>query len=281
MAKKVEPNPFNVLCHKLTKKYPTKLNDLLKEYQSQLTQDETAIGTTPLIKMTIEAGNSEPVSQKPYLLRMKHYKWLKDEIIKLLTGKVIKGRQSSWSAPIVLPKGDKEKHLVINYHVLNKITRKCIWPMPKVEEIFSQLIGTKYFSNLDLWAGYHHIPLYESSTLKTAFTSPFRKYEYIKVPFGLIQALAYFQELMTGVLKKFSSATSYLDDIIIFSRIAEEHLDHIKQAFNKLWNDQLSMKLSKCHFFAKEIQYVVQIISTMGIRPLPSNTQVINNMHQP
>ena len=75
---------------------------------------------------------------------------------------------------------------------------------------------------LDLQAGYHHIPLDESSILKTAFTSPFRKYKYIKVPFGLAQAPAYFQELMTGILKDFTFDIAYPDDIIIFSRTKKE-----------------------------------------------------------
>ena len=100
-----------------------------------------------------------------------------------------------------------------------------------------------------------------------------------QVPFGLTQAPAYFQELMTGVLKDFPFAITYLDDIIIFGRTAEENLDHIKQVFKKLWDAQLSMTLSKCHFFAKEIQYLGHILSTTGIRPLPSKTQAINNMH--
>ena len=90
--------------------------------------------------------------------------------------------------------------------------------MPKVEDIFIQLNGVKYFSSLDLQAGYHNIPLDEASISKTAFTSPFGKYKYIKIPFGLVQAPAYFQEFMTGILKDFNFAIVYLDDIIIFSR---------------------------------------------------------------
>ena len=66
------------------------------------------------------------------------------------------------------------------------------------------------------------------------FNSPFGKYEYVKVPFGLAQAPAYFQELMTGILKDVDFAIAYLDDIIIFSKMAEEHLQHIKQVFEKL-----------------------------------------------
>ena len=84
------------------------------------------------------------------------------------------------------------------------------------------------FSTLDLQAGYHHIPLEKSSIPKTAFNSPFGKYEYVKVPFRLAQAAAYCQELMTGILKHFNFAIAYLDDIILFSRTAKEHLSHIK-----------------------------------------------------
>ena len=84
---------------------------------------------------------------------------------------------------------------------------------------------------------------------------------------------------MTGILKDFNFAIAYLDDIIIFSKIAEEHLNHIKQVFKKLRSTHLSMKLSKCHFFMKEIQYLGHIFSTKGIKPLSSKTQAIKNMH--
>ena len=84
----------------------------------------------------------------------------------------------------------------------------------------------KVFCTLDLRAGYHHIPLDEESIPKTTFTLPFGKYEYIKVPFRLVQAPAYFQALMTGILKDFNFTIAYLDGIIIFSKAVEEHLDH-------------------------------------------------------
>ena len=110
--------------------------------------------------------------------------------------------------------------------------------------IFSQLNGAKYFSTLDLRAGYHHIGLTADSIPKTAFTSPFGKYEYVRVPFGLAQAPAYFQELMTGVLEDLPFAMAYLDDIIIYSSTPEEHLQHLKTVFKKLCHAKLSMKLN-------------------------------------
>ena len=81
-AEKVKPNTFKPPHHKLKQNIKTKLTELLKEYDSQFAQDETTIGTTPLTEMTIDTGTSEPVSQKPYLIVMKHYKWVKDEINK-------------------------------------------------------------------------------------------------------------------------------------------------------------------------------------------------------
>ena len=140
---------------------------------------------------------------------MKHFEWVKDEIEKFLVTKVIRATCSSWSAPIiVVPKGDGGKCLVIYYRALNKETRKFTCPMPKVEDIFSKLNGTTYFTTLDLHAGYNHIPLDTPSIPKTAFNSPFGKFEYVKVPFRLSQAPAYFQELMTGILKDFPFANS-------------------------------------------------------------------------
>ena len=240
------------------------------------------IGTTLLTQMSIDTGDSDPVSQKPYPIAMKHYNWVKEEIDKLLEAGVIRNSHSSWLAPIiVVPKGDGGKCLIIDYRALNKVMRKFVWPMPKVENIFSQLNGAKYFSTLDLRAGYHHIGLTADSIPKTAFTLLFGKYEYVKVPFGLAQAPAYFQELMTGVLKDLPFAMAYLDNIIIYSSTPEEHLQHIRTVFKKFHRAKLSMKLSKCHFFAKEIQYLGHILGVEGIRPVPAKTEAIKAMHPP
>ena len=198
-------------------------------------KDETSIRITPLTNMTIDTGNSDPVFQKPYPIAMKNYQWVKDEIEKLLAAKVIHSNRSSWSTPIiVVPKGDRGKWFVINYRALNKVRRKFTWPMLKVEDIFSKLNGAKYFTTLNLRAGYHHIPLDKSSIPKTAFNSPLRKYKCFKVLFGLAQVPACFQEVMTGILKDFNFEIAYLDDIIIFSKTPEEHLAHNRKVFEKL-----------------------------------------------
>ena len=86
---------------------------------------------------------------------------------------------------------------------------------------------------------------------------------------------------MTGILKDFSFAIAYLDDIIIFSKTPQEHLSHIRKVFKKLRSAKLSMKMSKCKFFSKEIQYLGHILSATGIWPLPSKTHAIKHMQPP
>ena len=251
----VKPDSFTPPKYQLDSTIRQQLDNLLGTFKDQFAKDEMTIGTTPLTQMSIDTGDSDPVSQKPYPIAMKHYNWVKEEIDKFLEAGVIRNSHSSWSVPIiVVPKGDGGKCLIIDYRALNKVMRKFVWPMPKVKDIFSQLNGAKYFSILDLRAGYHHIRLTTDSIPKTAFTSPFGKYEYVKVPFGLAQAPAYFQELMTGVLKDLLFAMAYLDDI--YSSTPEEHLQHIKAVFEKLRHAKFSMTLSKRHFLAKEIQYL-------------------------
>ena len=266
MSKTVTSDIFDPPQHNLSAPIQDSLKLLLEEHESQFAKDETSIGTTPLTSMTIDMGTADPVSQKPYPIAMKHYEWVKNEIEKLVAAKVICTSQSSWSAPIiVVSKGDGGKHLVIDYRALNKVTRRFTWPMPKVEDIFSKSNRATYFTTLDLCTGYHHIPLDKSSIHKTAFNSPFRKYEYVKIPFRLAQAPAYFQELMTSILKDFPFAIAYLDDIIIFSKTPQEHLSHIHMVFEKLKSANLSMKKSKCSFFSKEIQYLGHNLSATGI----------------
>ena len=279
----VKLDSFTPPKYQLVSTTQQQLDYLLRAFKDQFVKDKTTIGTTPLTQMSIDIGDSDPVSQKPYPIAIKHYQWVKVEIDKLLEAGIIRNSHSSWSAPIiVVPKGDgRGKRLLIDYRALNKVTRKFVWPMPKVEDIFSQLNGAKYFSTLDLRAGYHHIGLTTDSIPKTAFTSPFGKYEYVKVPFELAQAPAYFQELITGVLKDLPFAMAYLDDIIIYSSTPEEHLEHIKTIFEKLRHAKLSMKLSKCHFFAKETQYLGHILGVEGIKPVPAKTEAIKAMHPP
>ena len=110
MTEQVDPDALEPPHHKFKPNIEATLEALLQEYTSQFAQDETSIGMKHLTKMMIDTGNSEPVSQKPYPITMKHYQWVKDEIEKLLTAKIIQGSQSSWSAPIIVSQKETEEN---------------------------------------------------------------------------------------------------------------------------------------------------------------------------
>ena len=155
-------------------------------------------------------------------------------------------------------------------------------PLPKIDEIYGNLHGANIFTTLDLQSGYYDIALDNESKAKTAFVTPFGKYEFNAVPFGLAQAPAYFQQLISIVLQDCSDfAMAYLDDIIIFSQNKEDHLKHIKIIFKKLKKADLKLKESKYDFFKKEIHYLGHLISVSSIQPLPEKLDSIHNMPKP
>ena len=142
--------------------------------------------------------------------------------------------------------------------------------LPKIDEMYANLCDAKIFTTLDLRSGYYHIALDNESKAKTAFVTPFGKYEFNTVPFGLAQAPAYFQQLISIVLQDCSDfAMAYLDDIIIFSQNEEDHLKHIEIIFKKLKKAKLKLKESKCDFFKKEIHLCTTT------QPLKSRTTLL------
>ena len=169
----------------------------------------------------------------------------------------------------MVPKDISRKHLVINYRGLNKVRQKFVWPMPKVENLFSKLNCAKYFFTLNLHTVYHHIPLNEDSIPK----------QFLHL---LLENMSAWRFLLDWHKHQHTWKNSWIKYwrtyplllptwiIIMYSKTAEEHLDHMQQVFHKFYDAKLSMKLSKCHFFAKEIQYLGHVLSTTGIKPLPS-----------
>ena len=122
----------------------------------------------------------------------------------------------------------------------------------------------------------------KESKTKTAFITPYGKYGFNAVPFGLAQVPVYFQQLISIVLQDCSEfAMAYLDNIIIFSNNEEEHLKHIEIMFQKLKEAGLKLKESKCNFFKQEIHYLGHLISVDRIQPLPEKLDSIHNMPRP
>ena len=138
-------------------------------------------------------------------------------------------------------------------------------PLPKIDEIYAQIKGSKIYSTFDMRRGYYHMVLSEESGPKSAFVSSFGKWEFKRCPFGLAQALAYFQRLVNEVLSGLTFAFGYLDDILVFSPDMESHLEHLRILFERLQSTDLKLKEVKCNFLKKHIKYLGHIVSGEGI----------------
>ena len=186
--------------------------------------------------------------------------------------------------------------MVIDYRQLNKriiISRapdrngkigKVIsnYPIPTIESLLARLEGCKYFSILDLRSGYHHIGLSEQSKPLTAFTTHSGKFQWNVLPFGIgirVQTFSFVINKVIGHCSDF--AANYLDDIIVFSRTAEDHMEHLEKIFEALQVADLKIKVSKCEFFKKHVSYLGFLIGETGIRCDRSKVEAINKITTP
>ena len=253
-----------------------------------------------LVEMEIDTGNHPlPITSKPYTLPLKHYEWVQREIETLEKVEIIERSISLWASPVeIVPKQSApgeppRRRMCVDYRRINKLQpevtkadggKECISliPLPKIDELYAKLKGYKVFSSLDLRSEYYHIGLLDSAKPKSAFMlSSLGKYQFNRVPFGLAQAPAYFQKLINDVLKGCNFAMGYLDNIIIYSRTEREHLEHLEEVFGRLRAAGLKLKLEKCSFFKRHIQYLGHLISADGIQPLPEKLESITKMPAP
>jgi RNase H-like domain found in reverse transcriptase/Reverse transcriptase (RNA-dependent DNA polymerase) len=171
----------------------------------------------------------------------------------------------------------------VDYRALNKVTIKNRYPLPRIEELMDRLAGAKYFSKIDLYSGYHQIRIKESDTPKTAFRTRYGHYEFLVLPFGLTNAPATFMTLMNDIFREYLDqfVVVYLDDILIYSRTREEHLQHVRIVLTTLCKHKLYAKAKKCELVQTKVEYTGHFISGKGISVDPRKVETIKNWSAP
>lgn len=191
---------------------------------------------------------------------------------------------SEWGAPVLfVKKKDGTWRMCIDYRRLNNMTIKNAYPLPRIDDLLDQLHGAKYFSSVDLRSGYHQVRMEPGDEPKTAFRTPFGHYEFKVMTFGFTNAPATFQRVMNDVfrpyLRKF--VLVYMDDILIFSKTAEEHRMHVDLVLQKLREHQLYAKESKCAFGVTTINFLGHVVSSEGITMDSRKIQAVKDWPAP
>jgi hypothetical protein len=173
--------------------------------------------------------------------------------------------------------------MCIDYRSINEVTIKNKYPLPRINNLFDQLQGAKYFSKIDLRSGYHQLRIKEADIQKTAFVTRYGQYEFTVMPFGLTNAPAFFMNLMNKVLMeeldKF--VIVFIDDILIYSKSREDHEHHLQIVLERLRAHQLYAKLSKCEFWLEKIAFLGHILTAEGIEVDPSKVEAVSKWKQP
>ena len=148
--------------------------------------------------------------------------------------------------------------MCIDYRQINKVTIKNKYPLPRIEDLFDQLRGASVFSKIDLRSGYYQLRVKEVDVPKTAFRTRYGHYEFIVMPFELTNAPAAFMDFRP-YLDQF--VVVFIDDILVYSKDAQEHEHHLRIVLQTLRENQLFAKLSKCDFWLKEVSFLGHIVS--------------------
>jgi hypothetical protein len=206
----------------LNKVQGTSLNEIriAQEYPDVFPEDLPGMPPDRNIEFIIELllGTS-PISKRPYRMPVNELVELKKQIAELQSKGFIRPSSSPWGAPVLfVEKKDGTQQMCVNYRSLNEVTIKNKYPLPRIEDLFDQMVGASIFSKIDLRSGYYQLKIWESNIPKTAFRTRCGLYEYIVMSFELINAPAYFMYLMNKVFMEYLNkfVVVFIDDILIF-----------------------------------------------------------------
>ena len=261
-----------------------RLEELLVRFSDVFHQEGEPLGMTPTITHRITMEDPSPITQ-PYR-RVPPYLWeeLKNHIQDLLQKGIITESTAEFASPIVIVrKKSGGIQMCVDFRKINQKVKRDSYPLPRIQESLESLNGAKYFSTLDLTAAYNQVGMEPKDQAKTAFTTPLGLFEYRRMPFGLSNSPATFSRLMGRVFREdiFRILLVYLDDVLVFSKTIDEHLQRLEVALSRLRHHQLKLEPKKCVLFRPEVNFLGHVITPEGIKTDPDKIRAVREWKRP
>lgn len=257
---------------------------LLERFRTSFDHQQPTLGRASTVCHQIDTGIHTPLRQRPYRVSASERRVIAEQVDDMLKRGVIEPSNSPWASPVVLvKKKDGSIRFCVDYRRLNKITRKDVYPLPRIDDALDCLQGAEFFSSLDLRSGYWQVPMAEADRPKTAFVTPDGLYEFNVMPFGLCNAPATFERMIDNILRglKWQTCLCYLDDIVIFSRDFSTHLQRLQAVLTCLSSAGLQLNLKKCCFGARQLLILGHVVSRDGVRPDPTKLRAVAEFPKP
>ena len=260
---------------------PSQKSEVFQLVSEMALRNRQGIGHSNSAVHRIETGDAPPITSRPYRVSLFERKVMADEVADMTEKGIVSPSVSPWASPVVLVrKKNGERRFWVDYRRLNAITKRDVYPLPRIDDVLDCLGGASFFTSLDLASGYWQVPVEHAHREKTAFATPDGLFEFNRMPFGLCNGPATFQRLMDKVLRglKWSMCLVYLDDILIFGRSFEEHQRRLKLVLDALASANLTLNLKKCVFAASSILHLGHLIDASGIRPDPEKVEAVKSV---
>ncbi|GBG67113.1 hypothetical protein CBR_g81537 [Chara braunii] len=262
---------------------PPEIQQVVDQY-ADLMQEPFGLPNRPTKHHIELLPGAVPPKGRIYRMSPDELEELRKQLETLISKGWIRPSTSEFGAPVLfVRKGNDEFRMCIDYRGLNKITRKSTEPLPRIDDLLDMVQGCIVFSKVDLKSGYHQIEMAEEDVYKTAFKTRYGTYEFLVMPFGLCNAPGTFQTEMHLIFRPYLDKfmVVYLDDILVFSKTAREHAEHLALVLQSLRDSQYKINREKSSFGVPSVIYLGHVISGDGLAPEAAKIAAIQEWPQP
>lgn len=263
------------------------MENIIKKNERIFAKSKFDIGTIKDYEGTVKLTENKYISKKPYRCSFQDRLEIEKQVEELLNANLIEESSSPYAAPVTMAykkEDGKKSRLCIDFKELNKIVVPESQPFPRIDDLTISARNCKFFTKLDMNSAFWSIPVRAKDRYKLAFVTHHGHWQWKCLPFGLKSASAIFQRILASVIKKRklnTFTTNYIDDILVFSKTYEEHVNHVERVLQALYEQGFKLNKNKCQFAQERITYLGHEIGNNTVKPINDNLVAIKKFPTP